>query len=221
MIDIAFLASAIRLSTPLTFAAIGGLYCERGGIANIALEGFMLFGAFAAAATAYYTGNPWFGVFGGCAAGIIAGVVHAIVCLRFNGNQIVSGAAINIFALGTTAVLCSALFGTPSSSPLIVNTVSPITSSLFENIPVFGSLLTQISLFALLSVITVIITMILIRHSRFGLRLTASGDNPYVLDAAGVSVTNYRLAGILISGASQDWEELTFPLFTEPSLSAI
>ena len=201
MIDFALIASALRLSTPLTFAAIGGLYCERGGIANIALEGFMLFGAFAAAAAAYYTGNPWLGLLGGCLAGMAAAVIHAVVCIYFNGGQIISGAAINILAIGLPPVLCSALFGTSSSSPVIFNTVPRSIPRFVENIPVIGSFFSQISIMDLSGLALVALTIGILQYTRFGLRLTSGGENPAALDAAGVSVAKYRTAGVLISGA--------------------
>jgi ABC-type uncharacterized transport system permease subunit len=201
MIDLALIASTLRLSTPLTFAAIGGLYCERGGIANIALEGFMLFGAFAAAATAYYTGNPWFGLLGGCAGGMAVAAIHAVVCIHFNGGQIISGAAINILAIGLPPVLCSALFGTASSSPVIFNTVPRGIPQFLQNLPLLGSFFSQISILDLFGLALVVLTIGVLKYTWFGLRLTSGGENPAALDAAGVSVVNYRTAGVLISGA--------------------
>jgi len=89
--DWAIIASGIRLATPLTLAAIGGLFSERSGIVNIALEGLMLVGAFAAATATFYSGNPWFGVLMAAIAGATMAHVHGLVCVKFRGNHIVSG----------------------------------------------------------------------------------------------------------------------------------
>src|SRR4051812_18317121 len=111
--------STIHLATPLVLAALGGLYSERSGIINIALEGLMLAGAFTAAAVTYYAGNPWIGLLAGTAAGVVLAGIHAVACIRFKADQVVTGTAINILMIGVPAVLSGALFLSSGSTPQI------------------------------------------------------------------------------------------------------
>lgn len=188
MFNLALITSAVRLSTPLTLAAYGGLFSERSGIVNIALEGLMLFGAFTAAAATYYTGSPWIGFVSACAVGAAVAAVHGVVSILFNGSQIVSGMAINILAIGLPQILCAALFGTPSSSPFLAEQ------------PIVGEIFSHVTVLVWAGFAVAAVTAIIFRYTRFGLRLTAAGENPAALDAAGVSVVKYRFAGVIISG---------------------
>src|SRR5262245_8043584 len=111
------IASTIRLATPLILAALGGLYSERSGVINIALEGMMLAGAFTAAAVTYFTGNPWIGIIAAMTAGVMVGVIHAMATINFRADQVVSGTAINILFLGVPALLSGALFQSTGATP--------------------------------------------------------------------------------------------------------
>ena len=110
LLRIALLWSTIRLATPLVLAALGGLFSERSGVINIALEGMMLAGAFTAAAVTYAAGNPFIGLAAGMGAGLAIALVHALVCIRYQADQVVTGTAINIFMFGMPAFLSGALF---------------------------------------------------------------------------------------------------------------
>ena len=103
---LAILASSIRLAIPYTLAGLGGTYSERSGVVNIGLEGMMLTGAFTAVAVTNATGSPWTGLMGAILAGMLLGLVHAVVCVTFKADQIVSGLALIIFAAGIT-VFCA------------------------------------------------------------------------------------------------------------------
>jgi simple sugar transport system permease protein len=109
------IASTLRLATPLVFAAIGGLYSERSGVINIALEGMMLAGAFTAALVTFYAHNPWVGVLAAIGAGALIGLLHGAATVTFRADQVVSGTAINILFLGVPALLSGALFDTTGS----------------------------------------------------------------------------------------------------------
>src|SRR6202035_2174814 len=101
----------------LLLAALGGLFSERAGVINIALEGLMLAGAFTAATVTYFTGNPWIGLGAAILAGAAVALVHAAACIRYRADQVVSGMAINILFLGLPALLCGALFDTTGGTP--------------------------------------------------------------------------------------------------------
>ncbi len=105
-----YLAATLRLAVPLAFAALGGLYSERSGVLNIALEGMLLTGAFTSAAATFYTGNPWIGVIAALIAGGLVGLLHAFLCVTLRVDQLVSGLAINLVAAGLTSFLARLIF---------------------------------------------------------------------------------------------------------------
>ena len=181
--NIALIFSTIRLATPLVLAALGGLFSERSGVINIALEGLMLAGAFTAAAVTHYTGNPWLGLLSGIAAGVGVAAVHAVACIRFRADQVVSGTAINILMVGVPAFIGGALFSSTGSTPQIAK------EQLIPNAPI------------IIALVLVFITWYVLYRTPYGLRLRAVGEKPEAADAAGVSVKWMRYSGVLISGA--------------------
>lgn len=194
--------SSIRLATPLVLAALGGLYSERSGVINIALEGLMLAGAFTAAAITHFAGSPWIGLLAAMAAGVAVASIHAVVCIRFKADQVVAGTAINIMFLGLPAVLSAALFLSSGSTPQIPKEqLLPALAAYAPGGLASLRLLTDVSVMSVLAVILGLVTHYVLRHTPFGLRLRAVGENPEAADAAGVRVTRFRYAGVLLSGA--------------------
>src|SRR5436305_1692392 len=180
---LSMLFSTIRLSTPLVLAALGGLYSERSGVINIALEGIMLAGAFTAAAITYYAGNPFVGLLAGMLAGVAVAAIHAVACIRFRADQVVTGTAIIILMTGIPALLSGAFFLSSGSTPQIPKeNLMPLTpvAIAFAMVPV---------------------TWYGLYRTPFGLRLRAVGENPEAADAAGVSVNRMRYTAVLLSGA--------------------
>ena len=110
-------ASTLRVSTPLVFAALGGLICERSGVTNIALEGMMLIGAFAGTSVALSTQSAWLGAGGAIIAGIIVAFLYAFFVIELRADQIVAGMAVNIFAVGITPFLSKIFYHTSTSTP--------------------------------------------------------------------------------------------------------
>ncbi|HEY9402803.1 MAG TPA: ABC transporter permease [Pyrinomonadaceae bacterium] len=180
---IALIFSTIRTATPLLLAALGGLYSERAGVINIALEGLMLAGAFTAAAVTHYAGSPWIGLIAGIGAGVAVAAIHAVACIRFNADQVVSGTAINILMTGIPAMLSGALFLSSGSTPQIPK------DDLIPWTPV------------VLALLLVGVTWYVLYRTPFGLRLRAVGENPEAADAAGVKVNGVRYSAVLLSGA--------------------
>lgn len=179
----ALIFSTIRLATPLLLAALGGLFSERAGVINIALEGLMLAGAFTAAAVTHFVGSPWVGLLAGVAAGVLVAAIHAVACIRFRADQVVTGTAINILMLGVPAFVSGALFASTGSTPQIPK------EDLIPWTPI-------VLAFALVPVVWYVLY-----RTPFGLRLRAVGENPEAADAAGISVRRIRYTGVLISGA--------------------
>jgi len=180
---IALLFSTLRLATPLLLAAIGGLYSERSGIINIALEGMMLAGAFTVAVVTHFSGSPWIGLLAAIGAGLAVALVHAVVCIQGRADQVVSGTAINILFLGLPALLSGAIFQSTGATPQIPRD---------QLLPIAPIVLA----FALVP-----ITQYVLYRTRFGLRLRAVGESPEAADTAGISVVRVRYAAVLISGA--------------------
>ena len=195
MVDTFFIliASTIRLAAPLVLAALGGLFSERSGVINIALEGKMLAGAFTAAAVTYAAdtrfgmgaASPWVGLLGGIIAGLFIAVIYAVSCIRFKADQVVSGAAINILMLGIPGFLSGALFLSSGSTPQIPK------DRLLPQSPWF---------IAVVIVALVALIWYVLYKTPFGLRLRSVGENPEAADAAGVSVSRIRYAGVLLAG---------------------
>lgn len=183
LFSIALFWSTIRLSTPLILAALGGMFSERAGVINIALEGMMLAGAFTAAAVTYAVGNPFAGLAAGMAAGVLIALIHAVACISYKADQVVTGTAINILMIGMPAFLSGALFLSSGSTPQIPKDHlipwSPIVIA-FALVPLAWYVLYK---------------------TPFGLRLRAVGENPEAADAAGISVSRMKYAGVLLSGA--------------------
>jgi simple sugar transport system permease protein len=183
ILSIALIWSTIRLSTPLILAALGGLFSERSGVINIALEGLMLAGAFTAAAVTYAVGNPYVGLLAGMMAGGLIAAIHAVACIRYKADQVVTGTAINILMIGMPAFLSGAFFLSSGSTPQIPK------EHLIPWIPI-------VIAFALVP-----ISWYVLYKTPFGLRLRSVGENPEAADAAGVKVARMRYAGVLLSGA--------------------
>jgi general nucleoside transport system permease protein len=195
------IASTIRLSTPLILAALGGLYSERSGVINIALEGMMLAGAFTAAVFTVYTQNPWIGLLAAIVAGLLVAAIHALATINFRADQVVSGTAINILFLGVPALLSGAFFDSTGATPQLPRDQVLPDFTIFnpERWPVLGSIFNQKPL-VYLALVLVAVTFYVLYRTPFGLRLRAVGENPEAADTAGVSVIKMRYAGVLISG---------------------
>lgn len=196
------IASTLRLSTPLILAALGGLYAERTGVINIALEGMMLAGAFTAATTTALTGNPWVGTAAAILAGLLVGLLHAASTVTWRADQVVSGTAINLLFLGVPALLSGAIFGSTGATPQLSRDQVLPDVALFDQLrdPFAAAIFNQKPLVYLAFFLTGVTGYVLV-HTRFGLRMRAVGENPEAADTAGIDVARIRYAGVLVSGA--------------------
>jgi ABC-type uncharacterized transport system permease subunit len=174
--------STSRLAVPLVFAAIGGMFSERSGVVNIALEGKMVVGAFVAAVIAFYSGSPWAGFFAGGLAGAVVGMIYALSVIEFRANQIVSGTGINLLALGIAPFVCKILFDVTGSTPTLD------IAQRFSYEPLVVAL-----------VATFAVTFWLYRTVG-GLRLQIAGEHPEALAAAGGNVILTRWIAVTMAG---------------------
>jgi simple sugar transport system permease protein len=177
-------------------AGLGGTYSERSGVVNIGLEGMMLTGAFTAVAVTNATGSPWVGLMGAILAGMLLGLVHAVVCVTFRADQIVSGLALIIFAAGIT-VFCAWLLYNQTQ----IQVEAYLRVPFLHNIPVFKELFNRIPPLVFLTVAIVIASHFIIFKTVFGLRLRSVGEHPQAADTMGISVAKMRYTGVIISGA--------------------
>lgn len=202
LLNISLLFSTLRLATPLVLASIGGLYSERAGVINIALEGLMLAGAFTAASVTFYASSPWIGMGAAMVAGVLVAMIIALACIKFKADQVVTGTGINIMFLGLPAVLSGAMFLSSGSTPQIPNEhLLPNVSQLLPGFVPQWRIFTEVNVVTVLAVILVIVTAYVLYRTPFGLRLRAVGENPEAADAAGVSVNRIRWMGVILSGA--------------------
>lgn len=187
-----FLAQTLRIAVPFLFAAAGGALSERAGVVALALEGFMLGGAFGAIVGTHYTGSPWIGVVSGIAAGLVLGGMHAVASIRFKADQVVTGVAINLFTVGVTRFFLDLAFNSSSNSPRVAGFGGEVVS---------GTLALVSNPLVWLGAVTIPVLAWVISRTTFGLRVRAVGEHPQAAASVGVPVARVRYAAVLASGA--------------------
>jgi simple sugar transport system permease protein len=193
--------ATLTFATPLVFAALGGLFSERSGIVNIALEGMMTAGAFFAIYVSAQTGSWVFGIVGAVLAGMAFAGLHAVATVTFRADQIVSGTAILLIAAGLINFLNLTLFG-PQGSPTGISTPPRLgelwlIGPIFDVIPIVG----DVYLLTLLAVAAVFGTWFVVFRTPFGLRLRSVGEHPRAADTVGINPLKMRYVAVLVSGA--------------------
>jgi simple sugar transport system permease protein len=199
IINVGLFAAALRMATPLVYASLGGLFSERVGIVNIALEGMMLTGAFSGVLTTYGTGNPWLGVLASALVGGLLGLLHALLTVKFAGNQIVSGTGINLFALGFTAYMSQIVWGSRGASPSVQG-LGPISIPLLRDIPIVGEIIGNQTPLVYIALVIVVLSYIFLFKTPAGLRIRAVGEHPAAADTAGVNVYRTKYLYVMVSG---------------------
>ena len=211
MLDM-IIVDGLSFSLPLFIMAIGGIYSEKSGITNLALEGFQGFGAFTGAFVTVYL----YGIFGaessvpyyaGFLFAVIGGgifaLLHALLCVKFNANQVISGVVMNILAVALTSFLTkrinASMFGS-NANKFILGASSRLT------IPIIG----EVYPFEVMIVIVSIVMWYVMYRTVYGMRLRACGDNPHSADAAGINVYAVRTVAVLISGCLSGMAGMSF-----------
>ena len=191
--------ATLQMATPLVLAALGGMFSERSGVVNIGLEGMMLVGAFSAVAVTYFTDNPWFGFLIAILAGGALAAVHAIVCVKFKGNHIVSGTGIILLGAGITTLGLELVWGIKGRSDEVFGLPNVLIPQI-QGIPIIGTAFGSLSPVIYLMFIMTAVCWYVLYRTPFGLRLRAAGEDPSTLDTAGVNVEWYRAIGVILSG---------------------
>ncbi len=191
---IPLLAAAVQSGTPILYATLGEIFTERSGILNLGVEGIMIIGALTGFLVAKATGNPYVAFAAAGLAGSFAGSIHGLVCLVFQGNQVVSGLALTILGVGVANYL-----GTPYVG-LTAPGFDPLPIPLLAEIPVIGAIFFSQDLLVYLTYLIPVLMWIFLYNTRFGLSLRAAGEYPAAATAAGLNVVGYRWLGVLVGG---------------------
>lgn len=176
------LLQTITVAPPVLITAVGACLSELSGVTNIGLEGMMLSGAFTAAVVNYYTHNPYFAIICGMVVGLLMALMHAFISIHLKGEQIISGVAINLFAVASTSYLIKAIFKASGSTPAVNAHPNNLLVLIIIYLLAFGG-------------------YFLVYKTVFGLRLRSVGEHPLAADTVGINVYKYRYIGVLLSGA--------------------
>ncbi len=196
-----FLFSVVRLAIPLLYAALGGLFSERAGVINIALEGFMLVGASSAAILTLATGDPLLGFFGAGLSGGIFALLFALVVIHGRADQVVAGTALNFLAMGLNPLLLKSLYDSTGSTPSL-----PIEQR-FEIFPLYFLIVLALG------------AWFVMRKTTIGLRLSFAGEQPEALQAAGFSVRKIRYGAVVAAGVLAAWGGASLSIFLASAYS--
>nr|WP_326184373.1 ABC transporter permease [uncultured Oscillibacter sp.] len=194
-----FFASAIRLTAPIALGTLACTISERAGVINIGIEGTMLFSGFMAAVGTWYTGSPWFGLLCGCLGGVLISAILGILAIYCNGQQIVIGIGINLFAPGLAYMLMRSLWDTTGISPWISGFES-LQIPVIKDIPIISILFSGYSACIYLGIIVVIVMQFLLHKTAWGLRIRSAGENPAVVATLGINVYRLRMFAVLLGG---------------------
>lgn len=188
MNPISFLTQMIRIAVPYLFAASGGVIAERSGIISLSLEGYMLTGAFSATLGAHYSGSAWIGLLAGILGGLIFGLIHAVATIRYRADQVVTGIAINLLAIGVTRFFLKLAFASSSNSPRVNGFGGNIAMHGFDNPLLWMGLLVAPAL------------AFILYRTPFGLRVRAVGEHPAAAESLGIKASAIQYVAVAISG---------------------
>ncbi len=193
----AILSSTLDFAPSIVLAALGGVLSERSGVVNLGLEGMMRLGAFFGAVAAVSLGSPWPGLLAGMAAGAAAALLHGWLSIRWRSDQVVSGIAINLVALGGVTFLVEALYGrteTPQTA-----TVPKLSLAFLDGVPLLRAFAGH-SVIAWVALLAPVALHVLLFHTALGLRITACGEKPQAAATVGVRVNLVRYGAVIASG---------------------
>lgn len=206
------ITDGLAFALPLFIMAIGGIYSERSGITNLAVEGFQGFGAFVGALVltlapgifpSASTGTMFAAMLFSAIGGALFAVIHAVLCVNFKANQVISGVVINILAMALTGFLTSQINGALTGAftdKFQLGASNRLTWAAVSGVPVLGGFFTNVYPFEFVILLVALAAYYVLYKTPFGLRLRACGDNPHAVDAAGANVAKIRFLAVMISG---------------------
>lgn len=206
LLTTAYATSALQLTVPIAFAALGGIYAEKTGVINIGLEGLMIISAFASiSATHTFAGggmslfaSRWLGFGVAVLASVFVALIFAVVCIRYRANQIIAGLAVWLLGLGAAPFISRVIYDTVNAPS--VSTFSTWGIPLLQDIPVLGPIFFDAGPMVYLMLIAVPLAWYVLNRTPYGRWIEAAGENPMALDTAGIDVHRVRYSGVLISG---------------------
>lgn len=222
----------LSFALPLFIIAIGGIYSERSGVTNLALEGLLGFGAFSGGLAVvllvkggFPADSVWLFILAliiSMLGGMLYSMLHALLCIKFKANQVISGVVINILAMALTTFLTSQInalvFGKPSNK-FVLSVCQRFTVPGISKVPVLGAFFTDVYIFEPIILVVALFMYYLLYKTKFGLRLRACGDNPHAVDAAGGNVARVRFLAVMASGAMSGLGGICFAYSISASFS--
>jgi len=206
LLTVGFINRSLQLATPITLAAIGGLYAEKSGVFNIGLEGFMIIGAISAAGVLFALGGRtpsqgdiWIAMLAAVLVSLVLTAIFAVLLIDYEADQIVAGLAVWFIGLGFAPFVASLVWGSRNSPGLA--SIDNVTIPVLSEIPWIGPVVFDQSPLVLLTLVLVIVSWVFLYRTRYGYWVQAAGENPKALDTAGVNVTRVRYVTVLFSGA--------------------
>ena len=186
------LGSTIYMATPLIFASTGGAFSVRGGVMALGLESMMMCGAFGGVVGSYYSGSAAVGLLCGILGGMLIALLHAVLCIRYRVNQVISGVGLNLLATAFTTLLMQVIWGNKGTSEMVAS----IDKQLGGPVPILNT--QSFNFFVMIA--AVIIGWIVLFKTTYGLRLRMVGENPQAASAMGLPVHALKYSGVLICG---------------------
>jgi ABC-type uncharacterized transport system permease subunit len=206
------LAAGVASGTVLLFAAVGEIFAERAGVLNLGVEGMMLMGAVVAFGAAVATGNPWLGLLLGTLAGGLLAVLHAVITISFQAEQVVSGLALTFLGSGLARVI-----GEDLSKAGAISLLPKMTLPVLSSVPGIGPVFfTDQSVLVYFGFAVVVVTWYWIGRTRPGLHLRAIGESPTAADSLGVDVYRLRYAYVIVGGLFAGLAGATITLAVSP-----
>ena len=199
LLTISLVISALHLALPIMMPMLGGLISERSGVMNIGLEGMMLIGAFSAVLATYFTGDPWFGLLGALASGVLSGCVLALMTVTLRGDQVVASAAINLIGAGLTAALIPVIWNIDGLTPS-VEKIPNVRVPFLADLPHVGRIFSSLGLVDYACLALVVLVWWVLFRTDAGLRIRACGESAESADAAGIPVVRTRFLAVVASG---------------------